>query len=64
MVLTIDDLLNALESEDSSKPTLSNTKDTWSRIGSRDAFSELGMNPSELDRFLQEWIDNNPYNNI
>jgi len=62
MTLTIDDLLNALESEDSK--TLPNTKEIWSRIGSRDSFSELNMNPSELDVFLKEWIDNNPYNNI
>jgi len=62
MTLTIDDLLNALESE--IKNTLSNTKDTWSRIGNRDSFSELGMERSELDKFLEEWIEQNPYNNI
>lgn len=62
MTLTIDDLLNALESEDTN--SLQNTKDTWSRIGNKDQFLELGLDISELDGFLKEWIDNNPYSAI
>lgn len=62
MALTIDDLLNALQNP--SKATLTNTKDTWTRIGKGDSFSELGMTSSELETFLAEWISENPYSNI
>jgi len=60
--LTIDDLLNSLQNPN--KPTLENNKDTWSRIGKKDSFSELGLEGSELDKFLEEWIAENPYSNI
>lgn len=60
---TIEDLLNALNGGEFT-PSLENTKDTWRRIGEKDSFSELGLPPSELESFLQEWINNNPYNNI
>lgn len=43
---------------------LENTKETWSRIGSNDSFSELNLTSSELSSFLTEWIKENPYNNI
>jgi hypothetical protein len=62
MALTIDDLLNALQNP--SKATLTNSKDTWKRIGQGDSFSELGLNSSELESFLKEWVENNPYSNI
>lgn len=68
MALTIDDLLNALQNPSitstADKPRLENTRETWSRIGSRDNFSELGLEPSELDSFLEEWVADNPYENI
>ena len=61
--LTIDDLLNALsQNTNLSKETLQNSKDTWERIGKKDSFSELGLDSSELEQFLAEWVDNNPYN--
>ena len=62
MTLTIDDLLNSLQNPN--KKGLDNNKATWERIGKGDRFSELGMESSELDTFLNEWISNNPYNNI
>lgn len=63
MTISIDDLLNALQNPD--KPsTLENNSDTWRRIGARDKFSELGLEGSELDSFLEEWIADNPYNAI
>lgn len=65
MKLTIDDLLNALQNpNEPSGPSLDNNKDTWARIGRKDSFSELGMGASELEKFLQEWVEQNPYNNI
>lgn len=62
MTVSIDDLLNALQNPD--KVVLENNKDTWSRIGSKDNFSELGLEGSELDEFLSDWIAENPYNDI
>lgn len=69
MTISIDDLLNALQNPD--KPgtlentsTLENNSDTWRRIGEKDKFSELGLEGSELDSFLEEWIADNPYNSI
>lgn len=62
MTVTIDELLNALQNPD--KVTLENNKDTWSRIGNKDSFAELGLPESELDDFLTEWIAENEYNNI
>lgn len=60
--LTIDDLLNSLQNP--KKVTLENSKETWRRIGQKDSFSELGLEPSELESFLQEWMNDNPYNNL
>ena len=63
MELTIDDLLNSLQNPN--KPDgLENSKETWDRIGKKDSFEELGLESSELENFLKEWIDDNPYNNI
>jgi hypothetical protein len=59
--LTIDDLLNALQNPEKAGVTLENSKETWSRIGNKDDFSELGMEESDLDAFLSEWMDSNPY---
>lgn len=64
MALTIDDLLNSLQNPDSSTTKLENNRDTWRRIGNKDSFAELGMNSSELDAFLSDWVKNNPYSNI
>lgn len=61
---TIDDLLNSLRNPNDKNIKLENTKDTWARIGSRDSFSELGLDSSELASFLEDWISQNPYNNI
>jgi len=63
MALTIDDLLNSLQSVNSKK-TLENNKNTWERIGKKDSFAELGLDSSELDSFLKDWISSNPYNNL
>jgi hypothetical protein len=63
MSLTIDDLLNSLQNP-SKHTKLENNKATWERIGRRDSFSELGLESSELESFLSEWISENPYNNI
>lgn len=62
---TIDDLLNSLQNPNKDpKKSLENTKETWKRIGEGDSFAELGLDKSELNDFLKEWIDDNPYNNI
>lgn len=65
--LSIDDLLNSLKNSNKpwrEKGKLENTKETWERIGNRDKFEELGLERSELEEFLTEWIAENPYNNI
>lgn len=65
--LTIDDLLNSLqnpETVENGKPKLENSRSTWERIGGKDTFEELGMDSSELNDFLKEWVEDNPYNNI
>jgi hypothetical protein len=59
---TLDEML--MELENPNKPSLENTKTTWKRIGAKDEFSELGLEVSELDSFLQEWMDENPYEAI
>ena len=64
MVYTIEDLLNSLENPEKPDLTLPNNKDTWGRIGKGDSFSELGLEASELDSFLTEWCEANPYSNI
>lgn len=60
---TIDDLLNSLQNPNKEK-NLPNTKDTWSRIGNADSFEELGLSSHELNDFLKEWCENNPYSNL
>jgi len=60
---TIDDLLNSLQNPNKEK-ILPNNSDTWYRIGNGDAFEELGLNSSELNDFLKEWCENNPYFNL
>lgn len=60
---TIDELLNALQNPN--KPiVLENSEETWRRIGNKDKFEELGMEASELETFLKEWMDENPYTAI
>ena len=68
---SIDDLLNALKNpnsvneEDKHKVKgLVNNAETWSRIGNKDSFEELGLEGSELDSFLTEWANTNEYSNL
>jgi hypothetical protein len=63
MTISIDELLAALQNPEKTG-TLENNKETWSRIGNRDNFEELGLSKSELDSFLEEWMSDNPYNSI
>ena len=64
MGITIEDLLNALQNPENVDIYLENNADTWRRIGAKDSFDELGLESSELDDFLAEWIGDNPYENI
>lgn len=61
--LSIDELLNALE-KPNKETKLRNTKETWKRIGLGDPFVELGLGKDELSKFLETWIEDNPYKNI
>ena len=63
MTVTIEDMLNALQNPNQPSK-LDNTRETWERIGNKDKFEELGLEGSDLDEFLKEWIDSNPYSNI
>ena len=59
------DLLNALQSPvDATKTKLANILETWSKIGNKTIFAELEGDQSEMDAFLTEWLEENPYNNI
>ena len=60
--VTIEDLLKSLQYPDKSKIDTSGI--TWTRIGNKDPFTELGLQGSELDSFLKEWCESNPYNNL
>jgi hypothetical protein len=71
--LNIDDLLKALKNPDTidddvkaEKGSLANTIDTWHRIGAKDATlaTDIGIDESELNDFLKEWVEDNPYNDI
>ncbi len=61
---TIEELLKSLQMPGFKTRDLVNSKETWERIGKQDAFSELGLESSELSSFLSEWIADNPYNSI
>mgnify|MGYP003643688558 CR=1 FL=1 len=61
---TIDELLKSLQNPNKTNGKLQNTRETWERIGNKDSFSELGLEPSELDSFLKDFVKDNPYNNI
>ena len=61
---TIDDLLRALQNPNEDNAKLRNDFTTWQRIGNKDDFSELGLSSGELEDFLKEWIEENPYSNI
>ena len=62
---SLKDMLNALQSPiDAIKSKLANTFDTWSKIGSKTIYDELEGDQSEMDAFLNEWIEENPYSNI
>ena len=60
--VTIEDLLKSLQYPDKSK--INDSGITWARIGNKDPFTELGLKGSELDSFLKEWCESNPYNNL
>ena len=71
--LTLDDLLGALKNPDAidenikaESGSLANTAETWARIGAKDATlaSDIGIDESELNDFLKEWVEDNPYTNI
>jgi len=62
MAYTMDELLNSLQNPN--EVTLDNTNETWSRIGNKDSFDELNMDSSELESFLNEWINDNEYTNM
>jgi hypothetical protein len=64
MALTLDELLNSLKNPAEFNGKLENTAATWARIGSKDSFTELGMEKTELNDFLTEWAKDNPYSNI
>ena len=60
--MTMEDLFNALKNpEKVEKGDLPNIKATWERLGNKDKFEELGLDGTELDEFLKEWVDQNPY---
>lgn len=61
---SIEDLLKLLQQSHANEKSLPNTKDTWRRIGEEDSFSELGLKRSELEEFLKDWMDQNPYKSI
>jgi hypothetical protein len=61
---TIDELLKSLQNPNKTNGKLQNTRETWERIGNKDSFSELGLEPSELDSFLKDFVKDNPYSNI
>lgn len=61
---SIDDLLRALQNPNEGNTKLKNDYETWRRIGNKDDFSELGLGRSEIDKFLEEWISENPYESI
>jgi len=61
---TIDELLNALQDPNMENSKLANDYNTWRRIGNKDDFSELGISKDDLDEFLRDWIEENPYSNI
>ena len=63
MTVTIEDMLNALQNPNQPSK-LDNTRETWERIGNKDRFEELGLEGSDLDEFLKEWMDSNPYSNL
>ena len=65
--MEIEELLKSmltLKKESKESRILENSKETWERIFRKDSFSELGLTPSELDAFLQEWIAENTYSNL
>jgi hypothetical protein len=62
--VTIEDLLNALQNPEKTSISLENTKETWRRIGNKDKFVELGLEDGELENFLKEFVEDNPYSNL
>lgn len=64
MALNLDDLLDALSKASETEKKLANTKENWARLGRRDSFEELGLSGQELEDFLKEWAQENPYSNI
>jgi len=63
MTATIDELLMALQ-DPNKENKLENSSDTWRRIANKDKFAELGLDDGELESFLKEWIEDNPYQDL
>lgn len=61
---TIEDLLKALNTTPVGLKELINSKETWSRIGNKDSFDELGLTESELEALIVEFTENNDYNDL
>jgi len=60
MAKSIKDLIDELIHAKDVIPTLPNSIDTWSRIGSGDTFTEEELG----DQSISKWIEDNPYDNI
>ena len=64
---TIEELLKALRNPQKTEGKLENTPENWRRVRNRnktgDKFEELGMEPSALESYLEEFLKNDPYNN-
>ena len=63
---SIEELLRSLQTPATSKNSklTGSVAEIYERIGNKDSFLELGLTGSDLDSFLQEWVSENPYNNI
>ena len=70
--LTIDDLLASLQNpelygNEIKKNKLENTIDTWGLIGDRNfeaIAAKTGIEEEEVNDFLKEWVEENPYKDI
>ena len=60
-MISMKDLMK--EMRDVHEIQLKNTKETWSRIGKRDSFSELEFNKTDLKSFLKNWTETHGYEN-
>jgi hypothetical protein len=63
MALSIDELLKSLQ-DPTTGGLVGSVSEIWARIGSRDDFAELNLDETEMKKVIQDWIAENPYNNI